>query len=129
MSAFDVWLWLKLDTIRCFIPIVVCAICIPYLISLIILAVEGWDFPQNVDAQWAAKRLFWHARWLMPLVFVLSLCSAMLPSTKEYAVIWTLPKVANSEMVKEDLPQEAKEIYGMCKQWLKESLSSQENKK
>jgi hypothetical protein len=48
----------------------------------------------------------------------------MLPTTKEMATIYVIPKIANSNFVNETLPAEMKDIYGMAKQWMKETLKT-----
>jgi hypothetical protein len=58
------------------------------------------------------------------LGIVLKIIVSFLPSTKEMAAIYVIPKVANSQFVNETFPNELKEIYGMSKDWMKEFLKS-----
>ena len=46
----------------------------------------------------------------------------MLPTTKEMAVIYVIPKITNSNFVNETLPAEMKDIYSMAKEWMKETI-------
>ena len=50
------------------------------------------------------------------------------PSTKEMIVIHVVPKIANSDFVQNDLPKEAKEMYGVAKSYLKEKLTVKKKK-
>lgn len=54
------------------------------------------------------------------LLFILSFAAVMTPTTQQYAFIKVFPKVVNSEFVTGTLPKEAKEMYDMAKQYLKE---------
>lgn len=44
---------------------------------------------------------------------------AFVPTTKEYAAIKIIPAIANSEFVQNDLPNEAKELYVLAKEYIK----------
>lgn len=46
----------------------------------------------------------------------------MIPSTKEMATIYVIPKIVNSEFVNETLPQEMGEIYNLAKDWMRTTL-------
>jgi len=63
---------------------------------------------------------------IIPFLFII--LSNMLPSTKEMATIYVIPKIANSTFVNETLPAEMKDIYGMAKDWMKTTLKTEETK-
>jgi gas vesicle protein len=65
---------------------------------------------------------------LIDLPFIFIILSHMLPTTKEMATIYVIPKIANSNFVNETLPAEMKDIYGMAKQWMKETLKTSDVK-
>jgi len=50
------------------------------------------------------------------------LSNLFIPTTREAATIFVLPRVANSKMVMEEIPKEAREIYGLAKQWFEKSV-------
>ena len=52
----------------------------------------------------------------------------LLPNTKQMATILVAPKLINSSFVQEDLPKEAKELYGMAKSYLKEQITETKEK-
>ena len=57
--------------------------------------------------------------WLwIPILFVIAI-STLIPSTKDAALIYMLPKIANSELVKE-VPQDLKAIKDMAMDKLKD---------
>lgn len=47
-----------------------------------------------------------------------------IPTSKQYAIIKVLPQIANSEIAKE-MPEDAKQMYHMAKEYLKEQLQVQ----
>lgn len=61
---------------------------------------------------------------ILILPFIFLILRNMLPTTKEMATIYVIPKIANSNFVNETLPAEMKDIYSMAKQWMKETLKT-----
>ena len=57
--------------------------------------------------------------WLIPITF--SILLVFIPTTKEMAMIYVLPKIANSEVVKE-LPEDFKTIKDMAMEKMKDIL-------
>ena len=70
------------------------------------------------------KRFFTSVCVLVVLIFL----SALTPSTKQMAMIKVIPAIANSEIVGE-MSADAKEIYRMGVNAIKETLTGQEQKK
>jgi TRAP-type C4-dicarboxylate transport system permease large subunit len=65
------------------------------------------------------------------LLFLSTICvltATFLPSTKQAAVIWLLPKIATEENL-DRAQSEAGELYDLAKQWLKEKADPQVNRK
>lgn len=64
---------------------------------------------------------FWYNMFkrliVLPLIFLI--LGHMIPTTKEMAAIYVIPKIANSEFVNETLPAEMAEIYSLAKDWMK----------
>jgi amino acid transporter len=56
------------------------------------------------------------------ICFIVLLFAIAIPTKKEIATIIILPKIANSEIVKE-LPNDILDFYGLAKQYLKEQLT------
>ena len=61
---------------------------------------------------------FWALLGLVSTTLVLT----FVPSTKQAAVILVVPAVVNSEFVTTTIPKEAKEIYALAKQWMRERV-------
>jgi len=64
---------------------------------------------------------FWYKLFkrLIALPIIFLIMGHMLPTTKEMAAIFVIPKIANSEFVNETLPAEMAEIYSLAKDWMK----------
>jgi hypothetical protein len=120
MSGFEMYLIMKLDVLRDvfirpgFFLIMVCCI------VTFILCMEGFVQENKTALKWLKR---------MPLAYIATavtiVIGMLIPSTKEMAVIIVAPKIVNSEFVQEDLPEEAKELYGLAKQYLKEQVEKE----
>lgn len=91
------------------------------VIVVIFLAVKSATIYDDDDrkAVKTAKKYFFRSAIL---TFILSSIIALLPSTKQMAMIKVLPAIANSEIVGE-MSVDAKEIYRMGIAAIKEALS------
>lgn len=63
------------------------------------------------------------------LSFVLALMffifATLMPTTKQAAMIFIAPKVLNSDVLRKDIPAEAKELYGLAKTWLQDKAKKE----
>ena len=73
--------------------------------------------------QAACLRLGRKAAWVLAVACVLRV---LLPSTKQAAVICVVPAVMGSKFVAEEVPAEARELYGLAKRWLSEKAETAE---
>lgn len=66
------------------------------------------------------------------LSFVLSLvfftAATLMPTTKQAAMICIAPKVLNSDVLRKDIPAEAKELYVLAKTWLQDKTKKEGSK-
>lgn len=60
--------------------------------------------------------------------FLFGAIAVLIPSSKEMAAILVLPKIANSQLIQQKIPQEAAELYTMAKEWMKEKVERKESK-
>lgn len=123
ITPWELYALLKLDSIITLFRV----ICVLSAIFSIIFIIASADVRENSTGfeKRAVKRV-------LPavLLFVFSLtCSHMIPTTKQMATIFVLPKLINSELVQKDIPEEAKEIYSLCKQYLKNQVDETKEKK
>lgn len=57
-------------------------------------------------------------RYFVPIAIILSIPAIFLPSTKEYAAIWLIPKVINNEQVQK-VPEQALKLLNLkVEQWI-----------
>ena len=83
-------------------------------------SVAKWDEyanPKNPE-----KMVSSGLKWVLTTFILLAVFFVFVPSGKQFAMIKILPMVANSEIAKE-LPADAKEMYSMAKESLKEMLA------
>jgi Zn-dependent protease len=116
MSTFDLYLIMRLDDIKCALAgFGIFGV----FISIIAMGVI-WGYYYNEKNKGNKISLFFP---IIPTVMFFSalfglVLQIFLPTTKEAAVLYCAPKIVNSEFVQEELPAEAKELYGLAKQYL-----------
>lgn len=79
---------------------------------------EIQEFKDHTKKGWSICKKF------IATLIICSFIKSFLPTTKEMAVIYVVPKIANSEFVNETLPNELKDIYIMAKDWMRETLKT-----
>lgn len=118
MSEWTIYLWTRLDSFSFTFGLICWVLLIGLCISTTINALERRD---GGGANWGIFIKLW-------LLFVLmAFLSCLIPTTKEFAMINVIPKLANSEIsqqVQKDMP----EIYTMAKDALKEMIKPTEKK-
>ena len=102
-----------------------CGILVATFIALGILSVIAGiaTFVSDTEED-RQKAAFARRVWLgAALIALLSgLIHVFTPTTKELAAIIVVPKIANSTLVTEKIPQELSELYTLAKQYMIESL-------
>jgi hypothetical protein len=124
MTSMQMYWLLKLDDIRSFLEEGGA-----FITALSVFAVLAWGFIPMFNAledcddtriakckKTAGKCVVLVFVWLMLYCTVYML----MPTTKQAAMIYCVPKIVNSEWANETLPNEAKELYGLAKSWLRE---------
>ena len=88
--------------------------------SLVCICVFVWCMfrdLENTEGERFCKKA-WKPLAILSVVF--GTLYAFTPTTKQLAIIYVAPRVANSEFVTETVPAEFKELYGLAKEWLVE---------
>lgn len=112
MSEFDVYFWTRLDYLQgtSIAFTVVLGIALIFLsIVHIVSRQNDWDYKVNVIP------FYW-------VFTVLILLCIVIPSSKEYAMIKVIPRIANSELsaqIQKDVP----ELYQIAMSALKEKIA------
>lgn len=111
MTEFDVWMWIKLDDIRQALMLVF------ILIGIFGGIATGFAFGILISANMSLKP----AKVGLAFVIFAWLCGgiySLLPSTKQAAIIYAAPIVANSQFLTNDVPA----IYTLGVEAIKEKL-------
>ena len=119
---------LKLDDIKNFfwLPIIICAILsVVFLFGSIFYYIESQPCPSDVEKKYtmfAVKLcLITVSIWIS-----LSCIDCFIPSTKQMAMMKVIPAIANSEFAA-DMSKDAKELYKMGIEAIKEQLTNKNN--
>ena len=113
MTAWQVYWWLKLDMVGSIVIGMGVLGVAATLITFVCTMVAG-----EYDECALAKK--WKLRFIVCMVMSIAviITGNMLPTSKEAAVIYMLPRVVNSDVVKKDVP----ELYEAAKGYLLEML-------
>ena len=118
MDAWTLYWITRLDNINNFghvLTVMGPMFAVVVLVLLVLAAVTKG--PEYVtQRQWILTGIGWGLCAFVSFLGILVLI--FVPTTKEMAVIYTLPKIVNNENVQE----EAGEIYALAKEWLKQQV-------
>jgi hypothetical protein len=124
---------LKLDSIRnlfegltCIFTIFSVIVGITLVLGAVVYHVSGDDYDDSVRR--VLKAICLGEFVIVFIALSSAICSTLIPSTKEYAVIKVIPMVANSKEFKE-LKGDAKELYKLGMEAAKSQLKSLANTK
>lgn len=119
MTSWQVYWWLKLDGFKDFFATVAFFSFFTAIITFIIY--KGMSCSEYEDTREQACKLKSYKIFAIILI-ISTILYYILPSTKQMATIYILPKIANSEIAKE-LPDDLKDMYDMAKEYLKDKFS------
>jgi hypothetical protein len=119
MEWYHIYLWTRLDVIQTVFGVsvlvfgaclVVCTIV--YVLSLM----EDAEEATKLAKHGIKLCTLWLFIFLVPFIFA--------PSSKDFAMMYVIPKIANSKVIQQDLP----DIYEMAINGLKDRLTIKEKK-
>jgi len=117
MDWFTIYLWTRLDTIQFIfgIGLVVSGLLVVVAtMCWIMAAVEGMENDTKKMKPFVNKSLLWFISLTIPF--------ALMPSSKDFAMMYAIPKIIESKAIKQDLP----EIYDMAIKQLKKKIIDKE---
>jgi hypothetical protein len=120
MSEWTVYLWTVLNNLKSEGLILGVIVGVGIIGAFCrVFAVGKWD--EYMNPKNPEKMISSGLKWAFTTFILMALFSVFVPSGKQFAMIKILPIVVNSEIAKE-LPADAKEMYSMAKESLKEML-------
>ncbi len=115
ISAWELYLWTRLDAVRGML----------WGISLFLgVGLYGYTLGLGYCCGWYNDHTKRFLVWLVVIVMFFSfsmIARALVPTQKDMAMIYVIPKIANSETIQ----NEASEIYTMAKDAIKEYLPAE----
>jgi hypothetical protein len=123
ITGWNLYWLMKLDSIHD----VLLGICVLGWTVLVLLYLIG--YAADGIAENEQKSYQRTAKILTVVYFLCALCKVFLPTTNEAAVILIAPKVVNSDFVQKDLPKETQDIYSLAKEYVKNQLTTEKEKK
>ena len=128
ISGWTVYLVLKLDAIRGMFLIgtitsgVIAALLTVMLVSYRITK----DPPEDRDCR-IVTYLFRSILKTASVFLLFLVLTVLIPTTRQFALIYIIPKVVNSDFVQKDIPAESRELYELGKDILKQTIKEWRN--
>lgn len=115
--------WLtRLDSVHSLLSGILVVTCIALGILSVIAGIATFVSDTEEDRRKAAfARRIWLSAALISLTA--GIIQVFTPTTKEMAAIIVVPKIANSQLVTEKIPQELSELYTLAKQYMVATLT------
>lgn len=126
ITPWEMYWFVKFDDIHSFLgPILIISLIVTIFLyiccflSLLMCADDGIAS----DEHFAKVRQSIHKITLVSTVIFLifNAINAFLPTTKQMAAIKILPAIVNSEFMQKEFPAEAKELYALAKEYIKDN--------
>lgn len=119
MSAWEVYLLLKLDSISALFETFAFIGGFITIIAMIIYFVIRSD--NSIEDMASFKKVL---SYFTIATFITILGFIAIPNTKQAALIWVVPKITSEQNVT-IASDEAKELYGLAKEWLVEKVKDE----
>lgn len=113
ISLFELYLFGQIPNIRIFFGMLI-PICFFSMIAYL-MYLEGKNLKKSVVATFVSIAMF------------AGLCLAFFPTQKTLAMMYVIPKIANSDFVQKDLPIDSKKIYKMAMKVIENKLTELSN--
>ena len=117
MDWFTIYLWTRLDTIQVLLCIGTVISGITWVVCSmvwIMATVDGFENDAKKVKPFTKKALLWFVAVVIPF--------SLIPDSKEFAMMYAIPKVIESKAIKQDLP----DIYDMAIKQLKKKIMDKE---
>lgn len=128
ISPFELYMILKLDDIRDLFTILAIPLwpfCILSAIGFIIWLIVSIPERDNDDVQTLGRVIKKTVLVSFGALFVIVLLQAVIPTTRQMAVILVVPAIVNSEFMQKDLPADLREIYTLAKEGMFKALTDE----
>lgn len=128
ISGWTVYLVLKLDAIRdVFLAGTIISGVIVALLTVMLVSYRiAEDDPEDRDCR-IVTYLFRSILKTASVFLLFLMLTVLIPTTRQFALIYIIPKVVNSDFVQKDIPAESRELYELGKDILKQTIKEWRN--
>jgi len=121
ITMFDVWLFTRLDIIR---ELSILLFCVMLIVGGILSGVRFIDEDEMVTKWWNKHK--WFIRGYIAIFLIASASMILMPSSKQAAAIYLIPKIVNNEDV-QNLPGKLGQIaHGKLDEWIEDLTKDKE---
>jgi hypothetical protein len=121
ITSWDIYWITRLDAINT-------TFCVTWAIILIVALFSPLIYI-TLDDMSGNKKVFWKGVKISVVVFLVAIMMQVFtPSTKEFAAIYLIPKIANNEQVQRVPDNFVKLLNSKMEEWIKSSIQTKEDK-
>lgn len=128
ISGWQVYMILKLDAIRgMFLTGTIISGVIAVLLTVMLVSYRITEDPPDDRDRRIVTYLFRNILKAASVFLLFFMLTVLIPTTRQFALIYIIPKVVNSDFVQKDIPAESREIYELGKDTLKQTIKEWRN--
>ena len=117
MEWWHVYLWTRLDSIQLLVSLPAGALVVGFMVCAILLGMAVLE-EEEAAIRKSKTGMKICAKWaVVPLIL-----SSIIPTSKDFALIYVLPQIAQSEVIEKDVP----ELYNAAIKKLKEMIQEED---
>ena len=128
ISGWQVYMILKLDAIRgMFLTGTIISGVIAVLLTVMLVSYRITEDPPDDRDRRIVTYLFRNILKAASMFLLFFMLTVLIPTTRQFALIYIIPKVVNSDFVQKDIPAESRELYELGKDMLKQTIKEWRN--
>ena len=128
ISGWQVYMILKLDDIRgMFLTGTIISGVIAVLLTVMLVSYRITEDPPDDRDRRIVTYLFRNILKAASVFLLFLTVTILIPTTRQFALIYIIPKVINSDFVQKDIPEESRELYELGNDILKQTIKEWRN--
>ena len=128
ISGWQVYMILKLDAIRgMFLTGTIISGVIAVLLTVMLVSYRITEDPPDDRDRRIVTYLFRNILKAASVFLLFFMLTVLIPTTRQFALIYIIPKVVNSDFIQKDIPEESRELYELGNDILKQTIKEWRN--
>ena len=128
ISGWQVYMILKLDAIRgMFLTGTIISGVIAVLLTVMLVSYRITEDPPDDRDRRIVTYLFRNILKAASVFLLFFMLTVLIPTTRQFVLIYIIPKVVNSDFIQKDIPEESRELYELGNDILKQTIKEWRN--